>query len=487
MIGLSAMLHSLMADTASAETVMTGFVTPVVRGMGALAALASVFFLISGGFGYMTSSGQPERLDHAKRVIRNALIGLVVVLGAGVLTAILSHAYGTPGGATVHQLPTLNAIQPNQVSNGLVAVIIKAVTGLLNNIVQQIAAPFLQALSYFTSGTPLIADNPGVFNLWLTVVGIADATFVLVVALLGFHVMSASTFGLDEIEFKHLLPQLGLIFLLVNCSVFVIDGIIELSNALIHALQAGYAPTSVWDVLTAITKQADSFGVAALLIMMAFLILAVVLLIYYIGRIVILYLGAILAPLVLLIWLIPGFRDFSESAGKTYLATIFALFVQVLILDLAATLFDGMSTGPTHTPDPLMAMMVGIATLLAMLKTQGLMMQLSYVSAGPRTARKLGTQFMTGISYLGSKGRTAATMVSSRNTSTSPSSTSGTSKRPSATGTTYVAPKTKDAGNTSGQRTGHTNTQTKARVPTGTTTPAPKPTEPKPPKPKEKS
>ena len=435
----------------------------------------------------MTSNGKPENLEHAKKVIRNALIGLVIVLAAGVLTAILSQAYNHGAAPMSNPLPSLNAIKPVPVSNGLVDVIIKAVTGLLNNIVQSIAAPFLKALTFFTSGTPLISANSSVFNLWLAVVGMADAIFVLVVALLGFHVMSYATFGLDEIEFKHLLPQIALIFLLINSSAFLIDGLISFSNVMIHALEAGFSPTSVWDVLTKVTQQAGGFSVAALLIMIAFLVFAIILLIYYVTRIVTLYIGAVLAPLVLLIWLIPGFRDFSESAAKTYLATIFVLFVHVVILELAASLFLGLSDGNTHAPDPLMALVVGIATLFALLKTQGFMMQLSYVSTGPRTARKLGGQFMTGVSYLGSKGKAvSSTVTSSRKDSSNKSSNNGnnsSSKRPM-TGATYNAPPNKAVA------TSKVETITKSRTnssPTGTTTEAPKAAEANKPKNMEES
>ena len=398
-----------VADVSSASSVMHSFVAPVVSTLSVLASLICVFFLVNGGFHYMTSSGKPENLDHAKRVIRNALLGLVIVLSAGVLTAILTHAYAGSGVALAPKLPALTTIPPAPVSNGLVDILIKAITGLLNNIIQSIAAPFLKALTFFTSSTPLMADNSSVFNLWLAIVGITDALFVLVVALLGFHVMSYATFGLDEIEFKHLLPRLGLIFLLVNTSIFAIDGVVELSNAMIRAVYAATPSTSVWGVLTAIVKDTSGLGVAALLIMIVFVILAVILLVYYVGRLVTLYLGAVLSPLVLLLWLVPGFRHFSESAAKTYLTTIFVLFVHVVILQLAASLFAGMVIGsPSHAPDTLMAMVVGLATVIALLKTQGVMMQLSYVSVGPRTARKLGGQFMTGVSYLGGKGKAAA-------------------------------------------------------------------------------
>jgi hypothetical protein len=395
------MIHTL-ADAISAASVMQSYVAPVIRTLCVLASLVCVFFLVNGGIHYMASSGKPDSLEHAKTVIRNALIGLLIVLAAAVLTAILSHAYASSGATMAQRLPAMTTVQAAPVSNGLVDIIIKAITGLLNNIIQSIAAPFLKALSFFTTSTPLMADNSNVFNLWLAIVGMADALFVLIVALLGFHVMSAASFGLDEIEFKHLLPRIALIFLLINTSIFAIDGVIELSNVMISALYAGLPAGSVWDVLTSVVKQASELGVAALLIMIAFLIFAVILLIYYVGRLVMLYIGAVLSPILLMLWLVPGFRDFSETAAKTYLTTVFVLFVHVVILQMAASLFAGLLVGsPTHTPDTLMALVVGLATVIALLKTQGVMMQLSYVSVGPRTARRLSSQFMTGVSYLG--------------------------------------------------------------------------------------
>jgi hypothetical protein len=412
-------MFTTLADASSAASVMRSFVAPVLSTLCIIASLVCAFFLVNGGYHYMTSSGKPDRLEHAKRVMRNALLGLVTVLAAAILMTILTHAYAGSSAALNAKLPTLTTLQPAPVSNGLVDILIKAITGLLNNIIQSIAAPFLKALTFFTTSTPLMADNSAVFNLWLAIVGITDVLFVLVVALLGFHIMSAATFGFDEVEFKHLLPRIGLIFLLVNSSIFAIDGVIELSNAMIRAINAAGPSSSVWDVLTTVVKQAGGQGVAALLIMVAFLIFAVILLIYYVGRLVTLYIGAVLSPAILLLWLVPGFRDFSESAAKVYLTTVLVLFVHVIILEMAASLFAGLVIGsPTHTPDTLMAMVVGLATLIALLKTQGVMMQLSYVSVGPRSARKLGGQFMTGVSYLGGKGQTIATTVNNRKDNT---------------------------------------------------------------------
>jgi hypothetical protein len=439
---------TMVADASTAAGIMRSYVAPVIQTLAVIASLVCVFFLVTGGYHYMTSSGKPEKLEEAKQTLKNALLGLVIVLAAGVLTAILTHAYAGSSAALSQKLPDLTVVKPTPVSNGLVGILIKAIVGLLNNIIQSIASPFLKALSFFTSQTPLMAANSSVFNLWLAIVGMCDVLFVLVIALLGFHVMSAGTFGFEEVEVKHLLPRLALIFLLVNTSIFAIDGIIELSNVMIRAVNDTGA-ASVWDTLTNVVKQSGSLGVGSLLIMIAFLIFSVILLIYYVGRIVTLYLGAVLSPIVLLLWLIPGFRDFAETAFKTYLVTIFVLFVNVVILELAASLFAGIHSGGAIIPNAndLMSLIVGLATVIALLKTQGVMMQLSYASIGPRSARKLGGEFMNGINYMSSKGKSAYGAVRGGNGDDEDSSgydePGGTSKRPQKrvpTGVTYAAP-----------------------------------------------
>lgn len=468
------MSFHLMADSSGAISAMRQYVTPTMQTLTSLAALASVFFIVWGGFLYMSSRGNPDKLDQAKRVLKNALIGLVIVLGAGTLTAILSGAMGHESNPSSAILPSLQTITPNSPGNGLVDVIIKAITGLINNIIQAVAAPFLAALDFFTKSTPLMTSNSAVFNLWLAMVGITDVLFVVIIALLGFHVMSASVFGLDEIEFKQLLPRVALIFLLLNTSIFVIDGVIALSNALITAVSAVGGSQSVWPVLTTVVNESGGQGVAALLVMLVFLIFSVILLVYYVGRLVTLFVGTVLSPIIFLVWLIPGFRDFSETAMKTYLTTIFTLFVHVVILTLAASLFTGMSaTTGNDTPNTLMAMVVGLATVIALLKTQGLMMQFSYVSLGARSTRQLGATFMNGVSYLGGRAKGAASTVTSKSTRQSAASSSNTAagnSRRAASSTSYTQPKSKGTHEGSKQKTGTTYQAPSSSSSTRTTT-----------------
>jgi hypothetical protein len=401
-------MHQLqiLADASSVANAMQSVVMPLMTTLSVIAGLICVLFLIIGGINYITSSGEPNRLTHAKKVLRNSLIGLAMVLAAATLTAILTHAYSGSSNSVTPAVPSLNAIQPAHTSLSLVDVIIKAIVGVLQNIIESVAAPFINALQYFTTTTPLMAANPSVFNLWLAVLAIADSLFVLVVAALGFNLMSASSLGLNEIDFKLILPQLGLAFLLMNSSIFAIDTVISLSNGMINAIHVGFGDVSVWQTLVSVTQQANELDFAALLIMIVFVIMSVILLIYYVGRLITLYLGAILAPLVLLLWLLPSFKDFATNAAKTYLTTIFVLFVHVIILELAASIFATLiDSGPNKTPDPIMSLVVGLSTLVALLKTQGVMTQLTYASIGPKAVRQLGIRFINGVSHVSSASR----------------------------------------------------------------------------------
>lgn len=54
-----------------------------------LVAYVTIFFLIRGGFAYMTSTGSPDGMASAKKTIMNALIGMVIaILAASIVNAI---------------------------------------------------------------------------------------------------------------------------------------------------------------------------------------------------------------------------------------------------------------------------------------------------------------------------------------------------------------------------------------------------------------
>lgn len=74
------------------------FIRSVITTIAGLAGLVATGFLVYGGMIYITSSGNPERLDQAKRTLFFSAIGLAIVIGAFVLsnivTTLATNAFG---------------------------------------------------------------------------------------------------------------------------------------------------------------------------------------------------------------------------------------------------------------------------------------------------------------------------------------------------------------------------------------------------------
>ena len=86
-----------LAATAGVSNV-ENFIRSIITVFAGLADLVATGFLVAGGFTYITSSGNPEHLDRAKRTITYALIGLAITIGAfvisNIVTTLASSAFG---------------------------------------------------------------------------------------------------------------------------------------------------------------------------------------------------------------------------------------------------------------------------------------------------------------------------------------------------------------------------------------------------------
>lgn len=66
------------------------FIRSVIKVIAGLAGLIATGFFVVGGFSYITSSGNPESLDKAKRTIMFSALGLAITIGAFVLSNIVT-------------------------------------------------------------------------------------------------------------------------------------------------------------------------------------------------------------------------------------------------------------------------------------------------------------------------------------------------------------------------------------------------------------
>ena len=90
----------VFADTPGVSNV-ENFIKSIVNMLCVVAGPLCAIFLAIGGYGYITSSGNPEHLDRSKRTIIHSLIGLVIVIAAFVISnGVASIANSSFGGGS---------------------------------------------------------------------------------------------------------------------------------------------------------------------------------------------------------------------------------------------------------------------------------------------------------------------------------------------------------------------------------------------------
>jgi TRAP-type C4-dicarboxylate transport system permease small subunit len=83
--------HPALADSSSAsvDQVQT-FIQSVIKVIAGLSGLVATAFFVIGGYQYMTSSGNPQHMERAKRTLVHAAVGLTIVIAAFVIASIIT-------------------------------------------------------------------------------------------------------------------------------------------------------------------------------------------------------------------------------------------------------------------------------------------------------------------------------------------------------------------------------------------------------------
>lgn len=89
--------HPALASDGNVAQVES-FIRSLIKVVAGLSGLVATGFFVVGGFGYITSSGNPERLDKSKQTLTWSGVGLAIVIGAFVLvnivTDLATNAFG---------------------------------------------------------------------------------------------------------------------------------------------------------------------------------------------------------------------------------------------------------------------------------------------------------------------------------------------------------------------------------------------------------
>ena len=71
-------------------TQIENFIRSIIKVVAGLAGLVATGYFVVGGFGYITSTGNPEHMDRSKKTLFWAAIGLAITVGAFVLSNIVT-------------------------------------------------------------------------------------------------------------------------------------------------------------------------------------------------------------------------------------------------------------------------------------------------------------------------------------------------------------------------------------------------------------
>lgn len=93
LVGGSGNIGNCFSDSGCVDT--TQMVTNLINWVVGFVGVVAVVFLIYGGIGYMTSSGDPGKVKKAKDTIMYALIGIIIVAIAEVITGFVSNLIRT--------------------------------------------------------------------------------------------------------------------------------------------------------------------------------------------------------------------------------------------------------------------------------------------------------------------------------------------------------------------------------------------------------
>lgn len=216
--------------------------------------------------------------------------------------------------------------------------VIEAINGWLQSLAQGVLGPALQAAGRFIFQTPAFDDLAQVQQSWAIARDVADALFVLALLLGGILVMASGTFE-TEYTAKRLLPRLVLAAVLSHASLAICGSLIRLDNALVLGLLGPDPAGTLWAQATAGLGRPDLGGqVISSLLSLAAALLALLLVVVYIVRDLVLLVGTVLAPLALAAYSLPQTEELAQLWWRVYAAGLLVQVGQAVLLDVGAQL-----------------------------------------------------------------------------------------------------------------------------------------------------
>lgn len=213
----------------------------------------------------------------------------------------------------------------------------QAINSWLESAARQLLGPALQAAGRLIFQTPSLDRLPPVQQAWSIARDATDGLLVIGVLVAGILVMASGTLE-TRYTAKLLIPRLVLAAVAANLSLLLCGALIDLANALTSTLLGPDPSATVWQQLGQGITSAGAAGLLEVLVGLAAALLAVLLVVVYVARDLILLVATVLAPLALVTYALPQTEELARLWWRIYCAGVFVEVIQAVLVLVSAQL-----------------------------------------------------------------------------------------------------------------------------------------------------
>lgn len=219
------------------------------------------------------------------------------------------------------------------------ACITEAINSMFRSIVEAALSPLLDLIGHTALSTPTMSDLPGIGELWNNSWELVVAAYGLFVLVGGIVVMSHESVQ-TRYSIKEIGPRLPVAFIASALSLFFVDKLIRLANALtLGILGAGIDAPSLGDTFEEALLGVQTGGLFIILVGLVLVIAGIGLLIVYVVRVVITLILVISGPLFLMCHALPHTDPLARWWWQAIAATLGIQVAQALVLITAVRTF----------------------------------------------------------------------------------------------------------------------------------------------------
>jgi hypothetical protein len=213
---------------------------------------------------------------------------------------------------------------------------------VFHGLVEAALSPILELLAATALSTPTLDQIPGIGELWNHSFELVVAVYGLLVLIGGIVVMSHESVQ-TRYSIKEIGPRIPVAFLASTLSLFFVDKLIRLANALSTAvLGDGVAPPSLGETLNEAVAGALTGGLFLILTALVLVVIGIALLVVYVVRVVITLILIIAGPLLLMFHALPHTDGMARWWWRAIAAVLAIQVAQSLVLIVAVrTLLSG--------------------------------------------------------------------------------------------------------------------------------------------------